>query len=272
MKIILTLVFLLSSIYAKIIDEIAIIVNDIPITTYDINKMTQKTHDLNIAITNLINDALITSALKERNIYVDAFDVENKLAEIAKRNGMTLFDFKTMLMRKEELETFKAKIKKELEIAQLLSFYNKSVTRNDVKNYYKSHKNDFVIPKEITVTIYSSNNPKILKEIKTNPLLSNPNVQIQNTILNYKTTNPQLMMFLSKVQTQTFSEIIPINNNIFSLFYIEKKEGMMTLPFNIVASSIFTKLSNENEQKTMKMLLEKLKAKATIKFFKINNS
>jgi peptidyl-prolyl cis-trans isomerase SurA len=266
MKLILIFILSLSAIYAKTIDKLAIIVNDIPITTYDIKKMTQKTHNPNIAINTLINNALIKSALQERNIYVDAFDIENQLSEIAKKNGMTLFDFKNMLMRKGELESFEEKIKKELELKQLLSFYNKSITKDDVENYYKSHKDEFTIPKEITTTVYSSNNPQTLKEIKTNPLLSNPNVQIENRVLNYKNTNPQLMIFLSKVPIQTFSEIIPINSTTFSLFYIEKKEGLITLPFNIVAPAIFTKLSNENEEKTMKMLLEKLKAKANIKF------
>ncbi|RUM57992.1 MAG: peptidyl-prolyl cis-trans isomerase, partial [Nautilia sp.] len=66
MKILLSLL-LISTIYAKIIDQIEIIVNDIPITTYDIEKMTQKTHNKNEAINILINNALIKSALKEEN-------------------------------------------------------------------------------------------------------------------------------------------------------------------------------------------------------------
>jgi len=268
MKIVLTLVLLFFSLQAKVIDKVVIVVNNIPITNYDIQKMTQKTRDTNKAITLLINDALIKSSLKERDIYIDAFNIENKLREIAEKNGMTLFDFKTILIQKGQLEAFKEKIKKQLELAQLLSFYNKSITRNNVESYYKSHKDEFIIPKEITATIYSSNNPKILKDIKNNPLLSNPNVKIQNVVLNYKNTSPQLMIFLSKVNAQSFSEIIPMSKTSFSLFYVEKKEGVITLPLNIVASSIFAKLSNENEQKTMKKLLEKLKAKSNIEFLK----
>jgi len=266
MKFIFTLSFLLFSLYAQIIDKIAIIVNNIPITTYDIAKTTQQTKNQNLAIEILINDALIKSTIKEKGIYVDDFDVENRLEEIAKKNGMSLFDFKSMLLQKGELKSLRKKIKKELEITKLISYFNKNITKNDVENYYNSHKDEFTLPKFITATVYSSNNPQILEQVKQNPLLNSSNVEIQDKTFEYDKTNPKIMMFLSKVKTNSFSEIIPTQKDKFSLFYITKKEGEITLPFDIAANIIFEKLSQKNRQKAMQDLLAKLKAKANIQF------
>jgi peptidyl-prolyl cis-trans isomerase SurA len=266
MKIVLTLVLLVFSLQAKVIDKIAIVVNNIPITTYDIEKATQKTKNQNIAVQTLINDALIKSAIKEKGIYVDDFDIENRLEEIAKHNGMSLFDFKTMLIQKGELESLKESIKKELEISKLLSYYNKHITKDDVQNYYNTHKDEFKLPKTIETTIYSSNNPNTLKKVIENPLMNSSNVKIEEMSFEYNKTNPKLMSFLSKVKENSFSQIVPMSKNSFSLFYVTKKEGEVTLPFNMVANIIFEKLSQANQQKAMQHLLAKLKAKADIQF------
>jgi len=266
MRFVMTLIFLFFSLYAKTIDKIAIVVNNIPITTYDIAKTTQQTKNQNLAIEILINNALIKSAIKEKGIYVDDFDVENRLEEIAKKNGMSLFDFKTMLIQKGELNILREKIKKELEITKLISYFNKSITKNDVENYYNSHKDEFALPKSITTTIYSSNNPNILKQVKENPLLNSENIQVEDKTFEYDKTNPKIMMFLSKVKTNSFSEIVPTGKDKFSLFYVTKKEGEITLPFDIAAGIIFEKLSQKNRQKAMQDLLAKLKAKANIEF------
>ncbi len=266
MKIVLTLLLLFFSLQAKVIDKIAIVVNDIPITTYDIEKMTKQTKDKNIAIETLINKALIKSAIKEKGIYVDDFDVENKMEEIAKRNHMSLFDFKTMLIKKGELDSLKEQIKKQLEINKLISYYNKRVTRDDIQNYYDSHKNEFIVAQKIDATVYSSNNPNILKQVKENPLLNSSNVEMKDMSFDYNQTNPKLMLFLSKVKTNSFSKIAPIAPNKFSLFYVTKKEGNITLPFNAAASIIYEKLSNKQNQKAIQDLISKLKAKADIQF------
>jgi len=266
MKIILTLTLLIFSLYAQVVDKVAIVVNNIPITTYDISEMMQKTKNQNVAIEVLINNALIKSAIKQKGVYVDDFDVENKLEEIAKKNNMSLFDFKTMLIQKGELKSLRKNIKRELEVTKLISYYNKNISQNDVQNYYNNHKDEFVLPKNISTTIYSSNNPKILGKVKQNPLLTASNIEIKDRNFEYNQTNPKLMMFLSKVKENSFSEIVPMSKNSFSLFYVTKKNGEITLPFNMVAPLIFEKLSQKNRQKAMQDLLAKLKAKADIQF------
>ena len=44
----------------------------------------------------------------------------------------------------------------------------KNITKNDVQNYYNSHKAEFIVAQKIDATIYSSDNPDTLKQIKEN--------------------------------------------------------------------------------------------------------
>jgi peptidyl-prolyl cis-trans isomerase SurA len=266
MKIVLTLLLLFFSLQAKVIDKIAIVVNNIPITTYDIEKMTKQTKNKNIAIETLINKALIKSAIKEKGIYIDDFDIENKIEKIAKRNNMSLFDFKTMLIKKGEFDDLKKQIKQQLEISKLLNYFNKRITKDDIQNYYDSHKDEFMVAQKIDATVYSSNNPNTLKQLKENPLLNSSNVEMKEMNFDYNQTNPKLMMFLNEVKLNSFSKIAPISQNKFSLFYITKKEGNVTLPFEIAGNIIYEKLLNKQNQKAIQDLLAKLKAKADIQF------
>jgi len=269
MKFFTLLIIFLISLFGKTnIDRIAIIVNNIPITTYDIQKMIKKTNNQNIAIETLINDALIKSAIKKRNIYIDDFDIEKRLEEIANKNNMSLFDFKTMLIQKGELNSFKDKIRKELEIQHLMSYYNKSITANDVKNYYDTHLNEFKTAKEIIATIYTSSNPKLLEKIKENPLLLSNNVNVENVKFNYKKTDPKIFIFLNKVNKNSFSPIISLSQNRYSLFYITDKKGNIILPFKEVEMYIFSMLIQKQKQKSITKLLENLRAKANIEYLK----
>jgi len=268
MKILLSLL-LISTIYAKIIDQIEIVVNDIPITTYDIEKMTQKTHNKNEAINILINNALIKSALKEENIYVDDFDVEQRLSIIAKQNDMNLKDFKNMLSQKNQLNKLRQKIKREIQIERLLNAYNQAINNNDLIDYYNNHKKEFEVAAVINATVYISNNKNVLLEVQKNPFIYAPNLKVENQILQYNQTSPQLMLFLSKIPLHSFSNIIPTQDkHSLALFYIVDKKGKTILPFKMVAPLIYEKLASKNEQKNMQDLIAKLKAKANIEFLK----
>ena len=189
MKNLVLSLFLVFSLYAKVIDKIAIVVNNEPITSYDIASTQKK---LNItkkeAINYLINQALLKSAIKERGIYVDDFDIDNAMQKIAARNGMSLFNFKDYLLKQGRLESFKRNLKSDLEKQKLLKTLSIRITPDDIKKYYENHKKEFMLPSKIDTTIYSSNDKNSLIEVIKNPL-SNVNINIINKILNLTTKN-----------------------------------------------------------------------------------
>jgi len=257
-------VFLVFSLYGKVIDKIDVIVNDIPITSYDISQVEKKLNiDKNQAISYLIDQSIIKSAIKDRGIYVDEFDIDNAMRKIAQKNGMSLFNFKTYLLEKGQLNDLKAQLKKKLEMEKLFEALNIRVTQDDVKNYFKIHKDEFKVASKIEVTEYSSKDKNALLEVIKNPLMQNNNVSIKDITLNSDKINPKLIQFLSKYKEGSFTPIVNMGDKLVS-FYIIKKEGDKLMDFKSVEGEIYQKLMQQKQQMAIKDFVAKLKAKANI--------
>jgi len=257
-------VFLVLSLYGKVIDKIEIIVNDIPITSYDISKTQKKLNvDKNRAVSYLIDQSVLKSAIKKRGIFVDEFDIDNMMKNLAQKNGMSLFNFKNYLLQKGELEELKSQIKKKLEMDKLFQSLNIRVEKEEVKKYYNSHKDEFKIAQKIEVTQYSASNKDDLIASMNNPMLQNNNVELKDMSLDISKTNPRLMLFLSKQKEGSFTPIVKMENKLVS-FYIIKKDNYTTIPFDKVAGEIYQKLMMKRQQIAIKDFISKLKAKANI--------
>ena len=259
-------VFLVIFVYAKVIDKIDVIVNNIPITSYDI-EMTQKKFNIpkQKAISYLIDKAVLDSAIKQRGIYVDEFDIDNAMKKIAQKNGMSLFNFKNYLLQKGELDKLQEEIKNNIQKQRLLQSLNLRVEKKDVENYYKTHKEEFMIPSKIEVTEYSANNKNDLLQVLQNPLSSNPNVNIKDITFEANQTNPRLMQFLATQKEGEFSPIVQLQGKFVS-FYVIKKSNMKPLPENMVEDAIYQKLMDEKSKQLLDDYIAKLRAKADIQF------
>ena len=121
-KLILTLVFTSISLYAGLVNAIAITINDTPITLYDIDEESQtKKISKDQAVSQLIDAILYEQELENNRISVDMFDVENYIEKLAARNKMNMLDFKSLVRQQQDYELFKEKIKKQLLHQKLIS-------------------------------------------------------------------------------------------------------------------------------------------------------
>jgi len=268
MKFLISL-FVVVSIYAQIIDKIDVLVNNIPITSYQIQKTAKELNiDKKQALSYLIDKAILKSAIKKRGIYVDDFDIDNAMKKIAQRNGMSLFNFKNYLLQKGELDKLKNQIRLDLQREKLLKTLNVKVSEDDIKKYYETHKKEFMLPSKIEVTKYESNNKNELIQVIKNPLLNqNNNIEIKDMTLDSDNTNPDLLAFLAKYKNDTFTPIINFENK-FASFYIIKKDTPKPLPYKMVAPKIYSILLQKAQNEALKDFIEKLRAKADIQFLK----
>ena len=264
MKLFITL-FLAISLYSQMIDKIAIVVNEIPITTYEIDKTTKKIGNKKRAIDYLIDKAILKSAIKERGIYIDEFDIDKAMQKIATKNGMSLFNFKNYLLEQGKLENLKEKLKIELEQEKLLETLHISVSQNELKKYYQTHKNQFLSSKKIIVTKYSSYNQKELIKIINNPLTNSKEIEIKSLTFELNKTNPNLYQFLNSYKIGDFTKIINFENQP-TTFYIEDKKEKVIIPFKMVANKIYNILMEKKSQTNLKNFIEKFKAKSEIKY------
>ncbi|AZV47471.1 hypothetical protein C3L23_09400 [Nautilia sp. PV-1] len=255
---------------AQVIDKIIATVNNIPITSYEVDTTAKK---MNIskqkALNYLLDQKLIQSEIKKRGIEVDDFEVENAMEKIAKQNGLSLFEFKNILMQKGELDKVKKQIKQNLLKEKLFDQIVQTklnISDDEIKNYYKNHKNDFKVFNTVQVTKYSANNKEILNKIKSNPL-ANANVKTSTQVYSYNELPVGLLFLFKQTKVGEFTPII--NDGLgYSMYFIDRKDGSAYIPFDKVKNAIANKIAAEKREMILKDYFSKLKNRAYIKFYK----
>ncbi|WP_456470342.1 SurA N-terminal domain-containing protein [Caminibacter sp.] len=256
---------------AKIVDKVVASVNNAPITSYDIEKVSSEAKvSEDIALNMLIDQKLLQQEIKKRGITVDEFDIDNKLEKIARQNGMSLFEFKNILAQKGMLEDFKKRIKDNLLKEKLFENIVNSklqISPEEIKNYYENHKNEFTTFKTVQVMKYQANNPKILKEVQKNPLYSNTSVKSESAVYDVDELPLRLLFLFNETKVGEFTPIINEGTH-YSTYYIARKDGKKILPFKKVKNIIYNKLIAQKREEILKDYFNKIKNQADIKIYK----
>ena len=268
-KYILLFMLLVSSLQAGMINAIAIVVNNTPITLYDIDKKMQTLSiDKQKAVSILIDDALYKQLVRKYAIDVDIFDIDNYIEKLAKSNNMSLYQFKSAIRQQQDFEAFKAQIKKQLIhqklIAQIASNKIKKATDEDLKIYYDNNKDKFTIANKIDLIEYSSRDKKALETIKQNPMALGDNIKVKNITVTQNDIDSQMKYIINKTKEQTFSPIFTANKT-YNLLFISKKYDLQTIPFENVKNNIFRIVMDQREKEYLNNYFETLKLTADIK-------
>ncbi len=122
-KILIAFMMTVGILSAGLVDGIALVVNDEPITLYDIDqKMLESNLSKKDAVSLLIDELLYEQELRKYNIEVDIFDVNNFIEKIAARNKMDLYQFKSIIKQKyKDFARYENKIKKDISRQKLIS-------------------------------------------------------------------------------------------------------------------------------------------------------
>lgn len=271
-KLLLTTIFS-SYIFAALIDGIAIIVNNEPITTYEIYKTSKI---LNIseqkAAEALIDQKLQEAEIKRLGISVDEFELDDAMEKFAKKRGLTLDELKNIITQKGvSWNEYKESFKKELLKKKLFEHIaSKNLSRPDdeeIKNYYKEHIDKFSIPRYVEVVKYISKNPQNLKKVMQNPLISIDGVQVGEERVDVSKIDPKLAYLLQSTKEGSFTSIIPFGNQ-YLLMYVKKKIDVTPMKFEEVKNAVLADIMQKRREKAIKDYLSKLKAKAKIKIIR----
>jgi len=269
MKKFLIFIGLIAFLNAEILNKIVATINDIPITSYDVEKLSKQLNiDKDKALNILLDQKLIESEIKKRGIVVDDFELENALENIAKRNGFNLLEFKNILIQRGDYQKLVNQIKDDLLKKKLFDEIIQTklkIDDNEIKNYYENNKDEFKVFEKIEAIKYSANNKAALEKIKQNPLFTK-NVKVENKVY-YANELPLNLLFLFKETKE--GVFTPIINEVghYSMFYITKKENFYYLPFEKVKNLITNELINKKREKILKEYFAKLKNKAYVKFY-----
>jgi parvulin-like peptidyl-prolyl isomerase len=267
--------FLTLSLWAKTTSGIAVIVQDKPITTYDIKKEMQLTHlDEAKATQILIRHKLEESELENRGLNVTSGDVYAEIQSIARRNNMSVSKFYELLRDKNGLNSteFREKIKERLLSQKLynsIAYGNiKQPSNDEIEEYYQLHKKQFSHPYSFTTTIYGAKSSARLQEKINNPMLYAPDISSAQQILYYSKIAPKLSALLSKTAPQTFTPVIPDGRGGFMSFYIHSVEKAKDNSSVGVHEEILNKIMAQKREQVLGDYFAKLRHNADIKIIR----
>jgi len=151
---------------AEMLSGIAVLVNDEPITTYDLAKEQQalsagmdasfsadtpaaKEHLRQVALDSLINKKLIEQKIKELDIKVSDDEVKQAIEDVKKTNNISEENLRAALAaRGISYEDYKAQLKDQLERLRLISLEVRSkiqITDKEIQEYYAAHAEKFQV-------------------------------------------------------------------------------------------------------------------------------
>lgn len=255
---------------ANTINGIAVLVNEDPITIYDIKEdMKKRGVDENSSVSYLIDKTLFEQLVKQNNISADIFDINEQIEKLANSNGMDVYSFKSIIKQKYpnyndfENEVKDSVIRQKL-IKKLVRGQLAIATIDDVKLYYEKNISQYQTSKYFYVTQYSSSNKEDLIEKISTPMKVIPAVTVSELKIDSKDINAQLQYVLTTTKNRSFTPIFTLNNQYISL-YVKNKEGSEAINFDIVKDRIFNEIMEQREKVFLEQHFEKQKLTADIK-------
>ncbi len=256
---------------AKMIDGVAILVQDEPITTMDIKKMMAESHlDQTKSIDILIRKKLEEQEIKSRHIEVSDDDVINEIKNMAKQNNMSVNQFYEAVANSENLTSTEVqkKIKERLvnqKLFQSIAFsHMEEPDEQEIKDYYELHKAEFNHPQSFSTTLFESKQKELLQEKVDNPMFYSPEIARHDQVFEYSKISPQLADLLSKTPLNGFSSIIPNGKNGYVSFYIKSVTKSQDINIEDIKAQIINMIMSDKREQVLKEYFDRARVNANI--------
>lgn len=270
MRILIVCFVFILSLEAGLVNAVSVIVNNTPITLYQIDKIAEK---MNIskekALEFLIDEKIKEDEIKTLGIFVDEFEIEDRMEAIAKSNNLSKKELVDILESKfislkEYKEELKKKIMQEKLIRKIFSQESIFVDDEDALIYYKNNPQNFTLPAKVKITKYATKNKRELENFLANPLIINQAIVTESEVVDTSALNPSLASLVAETKEGAFTPILPTGNDIFVAIFVEEKLDMVQKEFDDVKNAIVDKLREESESKAIDRYFKKQRSMAKI--------
>ncbi len=258
------------SLYAGLVDGVSIVVNNTPITLYEIKKFSIQ-HKLPIkkAIEALIREKLENNLIKKYDLQASDLEVSDEIEKISSNAGMSILDFENYLIKKGvNIDTYKKDLAKKIAQRKLykkvVSDKIKRATDEEIKEYYQKNIDKYSIPQMVEVTEYDAKDRKTLENFIKNPMLNISGISKKDMVLKSNQINPKLLYILQQTKEGSFTPILTLKEGFVS-FYVKRKINVKPIPFDKVKNAIFAEIMNKRESDIIKSYFDKLVSEANIK-------
>ncbi len=255
---------------SAMIGAVSMSVDNEPITLYEIQTLSMQ-HQISKkeAVDRLIQIKIEDIEIKNLNIVVSPYDVQKRLSEIAKQNGMDESTFKKALALEGKSEK---SLKKELEdglkreklYTKIVSAKLKQPDEDEVKAYYEQHKSKFSMPSSIELIEYLSPSADALELQKRQPMVNMQNIQVTPKKLELNSINPQLAQLLTNTPVGSFTPVLNLGQHK-GMFFIQKLGDAKLGSYELSKKAVFETMMRQREQSVLIEYFEKKKSEAVIK-------
>ncbi len=258
------------SLYAGLVDGVSVVINNTPITLYEIKKFSIQ-HNLPIkkSIEALIREKLENNLIKKYGLQATDLEVSDEIEKISSNAGMSIIDFENYLVKKGiNVDAYKKDLAKKIAQRKLykkiVADRIKRATNKEIKEYYQKNIDIYSIPQMIEVTEYDAKDRTTLKNFIKNPMLNVSGITKKDIMLKTSQLNPKLLYILQQTKEGNFTPILTLKGGFIS-FYVKRKINVKPIPFDKVKNAIFARIMNKREDSIIKSYFDKLVSEADIK-------
>lgn len=269
-KFLISCSFAVSILYAQNIGGIAMIVENEPITIYDINQAMKQlnTKDKQKAITFLVDDRIQTSEAKKFGFQVSNFELKKKLDQIAKSNNTDINGLQVKIEKDGfDFENFKKQVRKDLQKEKLYQniMQNAKINTDEetLKHFYETNIDKFSTFSNVDLIVYNSTNPELLQKLLNNPMYKNSQIKSKAISLNASNIDPRLLALLNNTKVGNFTPILN-GENTYIIYFIKEKYGKNPIEFDLIKDQITNAYTIHQKEQALKNHLDKIRANAHI--------
>lgn len=271
----LTLI-LMGTLWAQMIDGVAILVKEEPITLYAIEQTMQKERlSAKAASDLLIRRQLEADEMKVRGLSVSDSEVFEQISQLAKRNNLSVSQLYDAVRTTQGLraDEFRAQFKENLLRQKLFdSIAYTTMEEPDetqLREFYRLHADQFSHPKQFDVTLYTAKDERSLRRKVANPMFHVSGVKTEERTLQYDRVPPGLAALLERTDAGTFTAPVPDPNGGYVAFYVRAKAMPVMVPFEQAKALVSESYRKNEREQMLKDYFERARLDAQIKIIRL---
>lgn len=273
---VLFFILLSLSLNAKIIDGVAILVQNQPITMLEItNAMTESHLDQTQTVDLLVRKKLEDQEVKSRKITVSDDEVIDEIKRMATQNNMSVSQFYDAVASSQNLTS--TQIQKEMKTRLLNQKLFQAIAythmdepdAQELKDYFELNMAKFSHPQSFNTVVYESKKQNVLQQKIANPMFYSPEMGHKDQIFEYAKIPPQLAELLERTPLNHFTEIVPSGKGGFVCFYIQGIEQSRDVKFEDVKAQVENMIMSDKREQVLKEYFDRAKLNANIQILRL---
>lgn len=259
--------------FAQMINGIAAIIENEPITIHELYKTSQMLNvDEKNALNFLIRDRLEKAQIKTLKIEANTFEINERLEKIAKESGMSLSQLRNAVVS-QGMDYTKFKddvangIKQEKLYQNIFKDARINVTAEGAKAYFEQNPQMFLQFERIKATRYISSDKDSLNMTQASPMSLQTGVHTEILDLKSEQIPAQLRIIFNQTPNGAFTQIFQTPSG-FETFLVVSKSGEVLPNFEDVQDEVISAIYKLEQDRVISEYFNKLRAKADIKYLR----